>query len=166
MKLDTHLKSRHEGIVTPMVSARFGVSGHGLCVYLLRRKAMPNRRDDVPSTIAKSDKRAQEIYSKTHDSAVQTYGEGERAHRVAYASLKHEYRKSGDHWVPKGHRGPSDAQAAGGRDTGQHTAGGYDVGPQATLKELRQEASELGIAGRSKMGKDELRRAIGQKAGR
>ena len=120
---------------------------------------------DLPSTIARSDKRAQEIFIKTHDSAVKTYGEGERAHRTAFASLKHEYRKSGDRWVPKGHRGASDPQAEGGYRAHRMTAGGYDVGAQATLGELRQEARELGIFGRSKMKKDELKRAIISKAG-
>jgi cation transport regulator ChaB len=120
----------------------------------------------MPSTIRRSDKRAQDIYVKTHDSAVETYGEGERAHRTALASLKHEYRKSGDRWVPKGHRGPSDAQAEGNRSTHRLTAGGYDVGRQATLKELRQEARELNIPGRSKMDKSELKAAITKKAGR
>ena len=123
-------------------------------------------REDLPSTIRKSDKRAQEIYVKTHDSAVETYGEGERAHRTAYAALKHEYRKSGDRWVPKGHRGPSDPQAAGNLRTHRMTAGGYDVGPGATLKELRQEARELKIPGRSKMSKDELKAAVLHTAGR
>jgi cation transport regulator ChaB len=119
----------------------------------------------MPSTIRKSDRRAQEIYVKTHDAAVEQYGEGERAHRTAFASLKNEYRKSGDRWVPKGHRGPSDPQAAGNRFTHRQTAGGYDVGPQATVKELRQEARELEIAGRSRMNKDELKRAIMNRAG-
>src|ERR671933_2571341 len=125
---------------------------------------MSPARDDLPSTIRKSDQRAQDIFTKTHDSAVETYGEGERAHRTAYAALKHEYRKSGDRWVPKGHRGPSDPQAKGGRDTHRMTAGGYDVGPQATLAVLREEARELKIPGRSRMNKDELKRAITQKA--
>jgi cation transport regulator ChaB len=120
----------------------------------------------MPSTVRRSDARAQDIYVKTHDSAVQTYGEGERAHRTAFASLKHEYRKSGDRWVPKGHRGPSDPQAEGGYQTHRKTAGGYDVGPAATVKELREEARELEIPGRSRMTKDELKRAIIAKAGR
>ncbi len=120
----------------------------------------------MPSTIRKSDKHAQDIYVKTHDSAVEQYGEGQRAHRVAYASLKHQYRKAGDRWVPKGHKGPSDPQAAGSVRTHRMTAGGYDVGPQATVKELREEARELKISGRSKMNKDELKRAIMHKAGR
>jgi cation transport regulator ChaB len=120
----------------------------------------------MPSTIRRSDKRAQDIFSKTHDSAVSTYGEGERAHRTAFAALKHEYRKSGDRWVPKGHRGPSDPQAAGNLSTHRVTAGGYDVGPAATVKELREEASELKIAGRSRMNKEQLKAAIIDKVGR
>jgi cation transport regulator ChaB len=120
----------------------------------------------MPSTLRRSDERAQDIWVKTHDSAVESYGEGERAHRTAFASLKHEYRKSGDKWVPKGHRGPSDPQAAGNRSTHRMTAGGYDVGPGATVQELRDEARELKIPGRSKMNKDELKAAITKKAGR
>lgn len=119
----------------------------------------------MPSTLRRSDERAQDIYTKTHDAAVEQYGEGERAHRTAYASLKNEYRKSGDRWVPKGHRGASDPQARGNRFTHRRTAGGYDVGEGATVKELRQEASELKIPGRSRMKKDELKRAIMHKAG-
>src|SRR4051794_27262798 len=102
---------------------------------------MPGK-EDMPSTIRRSDARAQEIYTKTHDAAVEEYGEGERAHRTAYASLKHEYRKSRDRWVPKGHRGPSDPQASGNRSTHRTTAGGYDVGEGATVHELREEARE------------------------
>src|SRR5947209_2703331 len=128
-------------------------------------RGMPGR-EDIPSTIRRSDKRAQDIYVKTHDAAVREYGEGQRAHRTAFASLKNEYRKSGDRWVPKGHRGASDPQAAGNRSTHRMTAGGYDVGEGATVDELREEARELKIAGRSKMKKEELKRAIMEKAGR
>ena len=119
----------------------------------------------MPSTIRRSDARAQDIYVKTHDAAVEQYGEGERAHRTAFASLKNEYRKSGDRWVPKGHRGASDPQAAGNRFTHRMTAGGYDVGEGATLAELRDEARELKIRGRSRMNKEELKQAIMRKAG-
>ena len=57
-------------------------------------------------------------------------------------------------------------QAAGDRTTHRKPAGGYDVGPQATVRELREEARELKIAGRSKMSKAELKQAILRKAGR
>jgi len=120
----------------------------------------------MPSTIRRSDARAQDIYIKTHDSAIESYGEGERSHRTAFAALKHEYRKAGDRWVAKDRRGSSDPQAEGGRDTHRMTAGGYDVSTGATMKTLRSEAGELNIKGRSKMSKDELRQAIMQKAGR
>src|SRR5581483_7680078 len=72
---------------------------------------------DVPSTIARSEPHARRVWKKTHDSAVETYGEGSRAHRVAWASLKHSYEKAGDRWVPKKARGPSDPQAARGPTT-------------------------------------------------
>lgn len=74
-------------------------------------------KPDIPSTILRSDKHAQDIWEKAHDSAVETYGEGGRAHRVAYAALKHQYEKRGDKWVRKAEAGPSDPQAARGPDT-------------------------------------------------
>ena len=74
--------------------------------------------EDIPSTIKRSPKKAQDTYAKTHDSAVEQYGEGERAHRTAFSALKHSFEKVGDHWEPKAKKGPSDAKAAGGRDTG------------------------------------------------
>ncbi len=73
---------------------------------------MPRGQTEIPSTILRSDKHAQRIWTKTHDSAIKTYGEGGRANRVAYAALKHQYEKKGDRWVPKGWKGPSDPQAA------------------------------------------------------
>ena len=57
-------------------------------------------------------------------------------------------------------------QAAGNARTHRMTAGGYDVGPRATVKELRDEARELNIPGRSRMNKDELKQAVMNKAGR
>jgi cation transport regulator ChaB len=120
---------------------------------------------DVPSTIERSDEHAQAIYTKAHDSAVESYGEGERAHRTAFAALKHSYEKVGDHWEPKDSKGPSDEQAARGgpasRDKPQATAGGVDA--NASKKHLLEVARRLDIAGRSKMDKDELVGAI-QKA--
>lgn len=94
----------------------------------------------MPSTLLRSEKHAQEIWKKSHDSAVQTYGEGGRAHRVAYAALKHQYEKKGDRWVPKGWKGPSDPQAAqGARDRPKATARGKVA---ATEAEARRKATE------------------------
>src|SRR5438874_11461677 len=80
-------------------------------------------KTEMPSTIQRSDKHAQEIWTKTHDSAVETYGEGGRAHRVAYAALKHQYEKKGDKWVRKAEKGPSDPQAARGPTTKRKSYG-------------------------------------------
>ena len=122
---------------------------------------MPARKE-LPSTLRRSPRKAQETWSETHDSAVESYGEGERAHRTAFASLKHSFEKVGDRWEPKEKKGPSDAQAARGR--GQRptrTAGGVDA--NATKQHLMDIARELEIRGRSTMTKQQLVDAI-QKA--
>lgn len=108
---------------------------------------MPNRRTEIPSTIMRSDKHAQHLWKKTHDSAIKTYGEGGRAHRVAYAALKHEYEKKGDKWVRKARKGPSDPQAARGPTT-KHKSTGEPPAPTAggkvakSEKEARAKAKE------------------------
>jgi ChaB len=78
---------------------------------------MPARKE-MPSTLKRSPEKAQETWAKTHDAAVEEYGEGERSHRTAFAALKHSFEKVGDHWEPKDKKGPSDKQAAKKRPTG------------------------------------------------
>jgi hypothetical protein len=118
---------------------------------------MPGR-EVMPSTIQRSDKHAQDLWSKTHDSTVKEYGEGQRSHRTAFAALKNEYEKVGDHWERKGKRGPSDKQAEGGRGTNRRTAGGVDA--NASKQHLMDVARKLDISGRSSMNKDDLVKAI------
>jgi cation transport regulator ChaB len=115
--------------------------------------------EEIPDTIRRSPQHAQDIWSEAHDSAVKTYGEGERAHRTAFAALKHSYEKVGDHWEAKERSGPSDARAAG--DSSADTAGGVDA--NASKKHLYDIAKKLDVPGRSGMKKDELVDAI-QKA--
>jgi cation transport regulator ChaB len=115
----------------------------------------------MPGTLKRSPKKAQDTYVKAHDSAVDEYGEGERAHRTAFAAVKHSFEKVGDHWEPKGEKGPSDAKAAGGRTSKAKTAGGVDA--NASKQHLMDLAKRLDIAGRSRMTKAELVDAI-QKA--
>ena len=115
--------------------------------------------EDIPSTLRRSPRKAQETYVKAHDAAVSQYGEGERAHRVAFAAVKHTFEKVGDRWQPKGGRGPSDAQARGGfREPQQKTAGGVDA--NATKQHLLGVAKELNVAGRTSMTKPQLVQAI------
>ncbi|GIE74859.1 hypothetical protein Aph02nite_08090 [Actinoplanes philippinensis] len=118
---------------------------------------MPGR-DELPDTLKRSPKKAQDTFIKTHDSAVDQYGEGERAHRTAFSAVKHSFEKVGDHWEPKAKKGPSDAKAAGGRDTRAETAGGVDA--NASKKHLLDIAKRLDVTGRSRMTKPELVEAI------
>ena len=128
---------------------------------------MPGRQE-LPSTLQRSPRKAQDTWIKAHDSAVDQYGEGERAHRVAFAALKHTYEKVGDHWErKKSGRGPSDERAAdpqAKRKKGsEETAGGVDA--SAPKRHLYERAQKLGVEGRSKMDKDELVAAL-EKASR
>ena len=118
------------------------------------------RKDELPSTLQRSDEKAPRTFAKAHDSAEESYGDPERAHRVAYAALKHTHEKVGDHWEPKEQKGPSDAHAAGGRDTRSPTAGGVDA--NASKKHLQDIARRLGVPVRSRMNKAELVDAIGK----
>src|ERR671929_1211162 len=117
--------------------------------------------DEIPSTLQRSDEKAQRTFAKAHDSAAESYGDEQRANRVAWAAVKHTHEKVGDHWEPKDHKGPSDAQAEGGADTDRETKGGVDAG--ATKEHLMDVAKRLDVHGRSRMTKDELVDAI-QKA--
>jgi cation transport regulator ChaB len=122
---------------------------------------MPAKKD-MPSTIQRSSKKAQDTWGKTHDAAVDQYGEGERAHRTAFSSLKHSFEKVGDHWEEKAEKGPSDAQAAksgkAARKGSAKTAEGVDA--NATKAHLLDVAKRLNVSGRSRMTKDELVEAI------
>ncbi|UGS34452.1 ChaB family protein [Capillimicrobium parvum] len=119
---------------------------------------MPARKEDVPSTLERSPAKVRRTYEETLDSAHEQYDSEERAHRTAWAAVKHVAEKKGDHWEPKDEYGPSDEQAARGgasaRRGGGETHGGVNAGK--TKQELYEDAKDAGIEGRSKMDKDEL----------
>src|SRR3954447_16025808 len=117
-------------------------------------KGGKGRPSELPSTLERSDAKAQRTFAKAHDSAAQEYGEGRRAYQTAYAALKHTHEKIGDHWEPKESNEPSDKQAEGGRDTDRKTAGGVDA--NASKKHLEDVARRLQIRGRSRMTKAQL----------
>jgi cation transport regulator ChaB len=125
---------------------------------------MPTSKEDLPDTIKRSPAKAQRTYAKALDSAHEEYGSEARAHRVAYAALKHSFEKVGDHWEPKGRKGPSDPRAKKGRGGGGKSAGGVDVEGK-TRDQLYERAKKLGVKGRSNMSKVELGRAIAAKQG-
>ena len=129
---------------------------------------MPATKDEkeLPSTIQRSDDKAKRTWAKAHDSAVETYGEGRRAHQTAYAALKHTHEKRGSRWVPKDSKGPSDPQAAQStpesRTRPRKTAGGVDQLGNSK-QELLERAKKLGVTGRWRMSKGELANAIASK---
>jgi hypothetical protein len=127
---------------------------------------MPAQKE-MPSTIRRSSAKAQRTWAKAHDSAVEQYGEGERAHRTAMAALKRTHERKGDRWVAKEESGPSDPRSkqsstAAKRAGRGKTYGGVDVYGN-TKEELYERAKRLDVEGRSKMSKQELAEAIARK---
>jgi cation transport regulator ChaB len=122
------------------------------------------KQNELPSTLKKSPAKAQRTFAKAHDSAADEYGDGERAHRVAYSALKHSFEKVGDHWEAKDEKGPSDPRAKNprSRENKGETYGGVDAEGH-TKQELYDRAKKLGVSGRSNMSKGELAKAIAQK---
>jgi hypothetical protein len=124
------------------------------------------KKSELPGTLKRSPAKAQRTFAKAHDGAVESYGEGERAHRAAYAALKHTFKKVGDHWEPKDSKGPSDPRsrksgAAARRGEGK-TYGGVDF-EGSSKEELYEQAKKLGVEGRSRMSKEELAEAISRR---
>lgn len=120
-------------------------------------KLTKRQTEELPATLKRSPKKAQRTFAETHDAAVEEYGEGERAHRTAFASLKRGFEKVGDHWEAKDEHGPSD-EAAKTPGRGGETAGGVDA--NASKAHLYALAKRLEVQGRSTMTKQELVEAI------
>ncbi len=123
---------------------------------------MPGKKE-LPSTLKRSPKKAQDTWIKTHDSAVKEYGEGRRAHMTAFSSLKHNFEKVGDHWESKDHKGSSDPRSKSSYSDKDHdkkqSYGGVDV-EGSSKAELQQKAKKAGVSGYSRMNKSELGKAI------
>ena len=122
------------------------------------------KQSELPDTLKRSPAKAQRTFAKAHDQAAEQYGEGERAHRVAYAAVKHAFEKVGDHWEPKDGKGPSDPRAKNprARHNEGKSFGGVDFEGH-TKEELYERAAKLGVRGRSRMSKGELAEAIARK---
>jgi len=116
------------------------------------------RQSELPSTLRRSDEKAQVTFAHAYDAAMDQYGDAERAARVAFAALKHTHEKVGDSWRPKAEYGPSDERAEEGYRSHAPTAGGVDA--NASKAHLLDVARELDVRGRTRMTKDELVQAI------
>ena len=128
--------------------------------------AMPGR-EELPDTLRRSSAKAQRTWIAAHDAAVEQYGEGERAHRTAFAALKHTHEKKDDRWVAKKRKGPSDPRSAqpstAAKAAGRgETFGGVDLFGN-TKADLYERARRLGVEGRSRVSKREPARAIAKK---
>lgn len=56
---------------------------------------------ELPGTIKRSSKEAQETFTRALASAVQVHREGDQALRAAYVEFKRTFEKCGDRWIPK-----------------------------------------------------------------
>ena len=117
------------------------------------------KKNELPSTLRRSGAKAQRTFAKAHDAGAEQYGSEARAHRVAYAALKHSFEKVGDRWERKRRKGPSDARAErGGLHNPIPSAEGVDA--NASKRHLLDVARRLDVRGRSTMDKSELVDAI------
>lgn len=112
------------------------------------------KRDELPQTLRRSEAKAKRTFTKAYDSAMDTYGDEERARRVAYDALKHTFEKVGDRWLPKERSGSPDPRGDEGVDAG------------ASKEHLYDRARRLGIFGRSTMTKAQLVEALEQESRR
>jgi hypothetical protein len=55
----------------------------------------------LPGTVQRSSPEAQAAFRQAREDAGRVYGEGDLADRAAYAALKKEFEKRGDHWVAR-----------------------------------------------------------------
>jgi cation transport regulator ChaB len=80
---------------------------------------------ELPGTLQRSCREAQEMFLSALDDAVRAHGAGDQAHRVAYLALKQKFEKRDDHWIAKdnpadrGGGGKADQLAAHGNSGGQ-----------------------------------------------
>ena len=56
---------------------------------------------ELPGTLERSSKEAQQTFTRALTSAVQVHGEGDQAFHAAYVEFKRTFEKCGDHWIPK-----------------------------------------------------------------
>jgi hypothetical protein len=80
---------------------------------------------ELPGTLQRSCREAQQTFLAALDDAVRTQGAGDQAQRIAYLALKQKFEKRGDHWIAKdnpadgGGGGKADPRAAYGESSGQ-----------------------------------------------
>ena len=66
---------------------------------------------ELPGTLQRSCREAQEAFLRALDEAIRTHGAGDQAQRIAYMTLKQDFEKRGDHWIAK--HDPADRDVGG-----------------------------------------------------
>jgi hypothetical protein len=69
---------------------------------------------ELPGTLQRSCREAQEAFLRALDDAVRSHGPGDQAQRIAYMTLKQDFEKRGDHWIAK--YDPADRDGGGAVD--------------------------------------------------
>jgi hypothetical protein len=89
---------------------------------------------ELPGTLQRSCREAQEAFLRALDEAVRTHGAGDQAHRIAYMTLKRDFEKRGDHWIAK--YDPADCGGGGGGEADQLATRGNSSGRQIQRSDL------------------------------
>ncbi len=61
----------------------------------------PAPAGELPGTLQRSPREAQETFIRALARAVHEHGPGDQAYRAAYTEFKRTFEKRGDHWIPK-----------------------------------------------------------------
>lgn len=70
---------------------------------------------ELPPTLQRSSREAQETFLRALDDAMRAYGEGDQAQRTACSVLKQGFEERGGHWIAKRVTAESDGDGEAGQ---------------------------------------------------
>jgi hypothetical protein len=108
-----------------------------------------------PAGVKKGTKRARQ-YEHIKDSAKERGAPEDRAEEIAARTVNRERARAGE---------TQTASASSKRGLSSSQRGGRNSHAEPTKDELYERAKQVGIEGRSKMNKEQLKRALGRKRG-
>jgi len=108
-----------------------------------------------PAGIRKGTKRARQ-YEHIKDSAKDRGASEDRAEEIAARTVNREKARAGE---------TKTASASSTRGSSSSARGGRNSHKDPTKQELYDRAKQVGVEGRSKMTKEQLKRALGRKRG-